>query len=225
MKEEKIKTAASKGKYDRTTIVGKMGDTITIEIKKLHEDFSFAYTFFRNIGQECRLLKRDIEKAKKHGDKVMTAYFESALQFFKNHPVEKNFYLGGLSLSLVLDAIKTLAFHGKLLFTTSVAGCVRDRIDKEISIIRQEYENCKEIESILPEKIDQVTKIIHRADTEDGTIEKLQSEISLSGGAAECIYSNKFMLEIITDTDMVKQCTRSMKFLLSYLKHLKTITF
>lgn len=226
MKEEKIKTVAPKGEYERTTIVGKVGDSVKIKIIKLPEDFSFAYTFFRNIGQECRSLKREIEEAQNHGDKVMAAYFESALQFFKDHPVAKNFYVGGLSFSLVLDAIKTLACQGKLLFTTSVAGCVRERIDKEIIIIRQEYENCKEIESISPEKIDQVKKIIHRACTE-GTIEKLheklQSEISLSAGAAECIYSNKFMLEIITDTDMVKLCTRSMKFLLTYLKHLKTL--
>lgn len=228
MKEEKIKTVVSKGRYDRITIVGKKGDTITIEIKKLPEDFSFAYTFFRNIEQECRLLKREIEKAQNHGDKGMATYFESALQFFKDHPVEKNFYVGGLSLSLVLDALKTLAFHGKLLFTTSVAGCVRERVDKEISIIRQVYGYCKEVESILPEKIDKVTKIIHRGGTEEGTIEKLQLEISLSAGAAECIYSLRFMLDFITDTDftdLVIHYTESLKFLLSYLKHLKTITF
>ena len=70
------------------TIVGKVGDSVTIEIKNRPEDFSFAYIFFRNTEQECRLIKKDIEKA---DDKVTAKYLKSALQFFYDHPVPKNF--------------------------------------------------------------------------------------------------------------------------------------
>lgn len=223
MKEEKIKTAASKGRYEQTTIVGKMGDSVTIEIKNLPEDFSFAYTFFRNIGQECRLLKREIEKAQNRGDKVIATYLESALQFFKDHPVKKNFYVGGLSFSPVLDAIQTLAFQEELLFTTSVAGCIRDRIEREISLIHQEYEYCKEILDVSSntENIDQAIIIIRKADTLEEAIEKLQSEMSLTAGAAECICAAP--LPTITNKDLVIQKISSMEFLLSYLKHLQSL--
>lgn len=97
----------------------------------------------------------------------MATYLESAIQFFKDHPVEKNYYVGGLSFSPVLDAIKTLAFEGKLLFTTSVAICVRDRIEREISLIHQEYEYCKEVLGVesYTENFDQVISIIREADT------------------------------------------------------------
>ena len=223
MKEEKNITEAPTANLERTTIVGKIDDSVTIEINNLPKDFSFAYTFFRNIEQECRLLKKEIEKAQNNGDKDMASYLESALQFFYDHPVEKNYYVGGLSFSLVLDAIKTLAFRGKLLFTTSVAGCVRERIEREISLIRHEYWYCKEIVSILPEKMDQVMTIIRKADTVDEAIEKLQSEMSLTAGAAECICN--LPLSTIGDEDLLKQCKKSIKYLLSYLKHLKSNIF
>lgn len=154
MKKEKNITEALTANSERTTIVGKKGDSVTIEIKDLHKDFSFAYTFFRNVEQECRLLKKEIEKAQNNGDRVMATYLESAHQFFYDHPVEKNFYVGGLSFSLALDAIKTLAFKGELIFTTSVARCIRDCIDREICLIHQEYEYCKILAGIIPEKMD-----------------------------------------------------------------------
>lgn len=203
------------------TIVGKMGDSVTMEINNLSKDFSFAYTFFRNIEQECRLLKKEIEKAQNNGDKVMATYLESALKFFNDHPVEKNFYVGGVSISPVLDAIQTLAFKGELIFSTSVALCVRDCIEKEICLIHQEYEYCKIFAGIIPEKIDQVITIIRKADTMDDAIEKLQSEMSLTAGTAELLCATP--LSTITDTELVMQKIKSIKYLLSYLKHLKTI--
>ena len=221
MKEEKNITEAPTTNSERTTIVGQIDDSITIEIKNLPKDFSFAYTFFRNIEQECRLLKKEIEKARNNGDKVMATYLESALQFFSDHPVEKNFYVGGVSIPRVLDAIQTLAFKGELIFTTSVARCVRDCIEREICLIHQEYEYCKIFAGIIPEKIDQVISIIHSAKNEEEAIEKLQSEMSLTAGAAECICAAP--LSTITDTELVTQKIMSMKLLLAYLKYLKTI--
>lgn len=208
-------------KSELTTIVGKIGDTVTLEIKDLPKDFSFAYTFFRNIEQECRLLKKEIEKARNNGDKVIATYLESALQFFNDHPVEKNFYAGGVSISPVLDAIQTLAFKGELIFTTSVARCVRDRIDIEIDVIHQEYECCKTLSGIIPDKIDQVISIIRNAKNEEEAIEKLQSEMSLSACEAECLCS--ITLSTLTDRDLITQKVKSIKYLLSYLKHLRTI--
>lgn len=208
-------------KSELTSIVGKIGDTVTFEIKDLPKDFSFAYTFFRNIEQECRLLKKEIEKARNNGDKVMMTYLESALQFFNDHPVEKDYYVGGVSISPVLDAIQTLAFKGELIFTTSVARCVRDTIEREICLIHQEYEYCKIFAGIIPEKIDQVITIIRRANTEEEAIEKLQSEMSLTVGAAECFCAAP--LNTITNEELVTQKIKSIKYLLSYLKHLRTI--
>ena len=51
MKEEKNITEAPTTNSERTTIVGKIGDYVTMEIDNLPKDFSFAYTFFRNIEQ------------------------------------------------------------------------------------------------------------------------------------------------------------------------------
>ena len=228
MKEEKnteFKTVASKGRFDRTTtIVGKIGDTVTLEIKNLPKDFSFAYTFFRNIELECRLLKKEIEKARNNGDKVMATYLESALQFFNDHPVEKYYYVGGVSIPPVLDAIQTLAFKGKLIFTTSVARCVRDCIEREIEAVHQEYEYCKIFAGIIPDKIDQVISIIHNANNEVELIETLQSELSLTAGAAECLRAAPLVaISDIELTELVMHKITSIKYLLSYLKHLKTI--
>lgn len=221
MKEEKNITEAPTTNSERTTIVGKIDDSITIEIKNLPKDFSFAYTFFRNIEQECRLLKKEIEKARNNGNKVMATYLESALQFFNDHPVEKNYYVGDFSISPVLDAIHILAFEGELIFTTSVARCVRDRIDIEIGIIHQEYEYCKTLSGIIPDKIDQVKSIIDNANNEEEAIEKLQSEMSLSACEAECLFS--ITLSSLADRDLITQKVKSIKYLLSYLKHLRTI--
>lgn len=202
------------------TIVGKVGDSVTIEIKNLPKDFSFAYTFFRNIEQECRLIKKEIENAEKTYDKVTAEYLKSALQFFYDHPVPKNFYVGGVSFSPILDAIQTLSYQGKLFFTTPVALCVRDRFDIEIDAIHKEYECCKAIARII-HKIDQVITIIRRSDTEEKAIDTLQSEFSLTVGEAECLCAAP--LSTITDTELVMQKIKSMKLLLAYLKHLKTI--
>ena len=208
-------------KSELTTIVGKIGDIVTLEIKDLPKDFSFAYTFFRNIEQECGLLKKEIEKARINGDKVMETYLESALQFFNDYPVEKNYYVGGVSITPVLDTIQTLAFKGELIFTTSVARCVRDCIEREIDAVHQEYEYCKIFAGIIPDKIDQVISIIHKAKNEEKAIEKLQSEMSLTAGAAECFCDAP--LSTITNKELVIQKVKSMKYLLTYLKHLKTI--
>lgn len=221
MKEEKNITETPTANTERTTIVGKIGASVTIGIKNLPKDFSFAYTFFRNIKQECRLLKKEIEKARNNGDKVMATYLESALQFFNDHPVEKNYYVGGVRIPPVLDAIQTLAFKGELIFTTSVARCVRDCIEREICLIHQEYEYCKIFAGIIPEKMDQVITIIRKADTLEEAIEKLQSEMSLTAGAAECFCAAP--LSTITNKELVTQKVKSMKYLLTYLKHLKTI--
>lgn len=205
----------------RTTIVGKEGDSVILEINNLPKDFSFAYTFFRSIEQECRLLKREIEKAFENNNKVRAAYLESAQQFFKEHPVPDNFYVGGVSNSPVLDVIQTLARDGELLFSTSVALGVRDRIEREIILIRQEYEYCKTFAGIIPEKIEQVITIIRMANTEEEAIKNLQSEMSLTVGAAECICAAP--LSTISNEGLVTQKIKSIKFLLSYLKHLQSI--
>ena len=202
------------------TIVGKVGDSVTIEIKNLPKDFSFAYTFFRNTEQECRLIKKEIEKAEETDDKATAEYLKSALQFFYDHPVPKNFYVGGVSFSPMLDAIQTLSYQGELFFTTPVALRIRDRFDIEIEAIHKEYKYCKAIARII-HKIDQVITIIRRSETEEEAIETLQSELSLTVGEAECLCSAP--LSTITDTELVMQKIKSMKLLLAYLKHLKTI--
>lgn len=208
-------------KAERMTIVGKEGDSVTIEIRNLPKRFSFAYAFFRNIEQEHRLLNKELENAHKNGNKATSEYLESAQQFFKEHPVPDNFYAGGVSNSPVLDVIQTLAFEGELLFTTSVAKCVKNRIDIEIDAIHQEYECCKALSSIIPDKVDQVITIMREAKNEEETVEKLQSEMSLSSGAAECLRG--VTLSTLTDKDLLSQKVKSMKFLLAYLKYLKTI--
>ena len=202
------------------TIVGKVGDSVTIEIKNLPEDFSFAYTFFRNTEQECRLIKKEIGKAEKTDDKVTAEYLKSALQFFYDHPVPKNSYVGGVSFSPMLDAIQTLSYQGELFFTTPVALCVRNRFDIEIDAIHKEYKYCNAIARII-HKIDQVITIIRRADNENEAIETLQSELSLTVGEAECLCAAR--LDTIADKELVTQKIKSMKLLLAYLKHLKTI--
>lgn len=223
MKEEKNPAEAPSANSEQTTTVGKLGDSVTIEIKNLPKDFSFAYTFFRNIEQECRLLKRETEKAQNNGNKVTAEYLESALQFFNEHPVPKNFYVGGISFSPVLDVIQTLAFDGELLFTTSVAQCVRGRIEEEIIDIHQEYEYCKAVLGIASSTndLDKAIVIIRKASTWEEAVEKLQSEMSLSAGAAECLCTAP--LNTITDTELLTQKIKSIKYLLTYLKHLKNI--
>lgn len=120
----------------------------------------------------------------------------------------------------MLDTIQTLSYQGKLFFTTPVALCVRYRIDIEIEAIHQEYECCNAIARII-HKIDQVIMIIRRTDNENEAINTLQSEFSLTVGEAECLCSAP--LSTITDTELVMQKIKSMKLLLAYLKHLKTI--
>lgn len=210
-------------KAKRTTIVGKEGDSVTIEIRNLPKRFSFAYTFFRNIEEECRLLNKELEKAQNNGNKNTAEYLESAKLFFKEHPVPKNFYVGGISFSPVLDVIKTLAFDGDLLFTISVAQCVKNRIEEEIISIHQEYEYCKAVLDIASstDNIDKAIVIIREASSQEEAVEKLQSEMSLSSGVAECLCG--VTLSTLTDKDLLSQKVKSMKFLLAYLKHLKTI--
>lgn len=220
----KVKMNKSEGtpvKSDLTTIVGKEGDSVTIEIRNLPKGFSFAYTFFRNIEQECRLLNKELEKAQNNGDKINVEYLKSAQQFFKEHHVPENFYVGGISFYPVLDVIQTLALEGELLFTTSVAQCIKNRIEEEILAIHQEYENCKMFADIIPDNIDRIITIIRSADNEEEAIEELQSEMSLTSDTAECLCTAP--LYIISDKELVMQKIKSMKFLLSYLKHLKTI--
>lgn len=207
-------------KLEPTTIVGKAGNSVSIELRNLPKDFSFAYIFFRNTEQECRLIKKEIGNAEKTDDKVTAEYLKSALQFFYDHPVPKNFYVGGVSFSPMLDAIQTLSYQGELFFTTPVALCVRDRFDIEIDAIHKEYTYCKAIARII-HKIDQVITIIRGADNENEAIETLQSEFSLTVGEAECLYATP--LSTITDTELVMQKIKSMNLLLTYLKHLKTI--
>lgn len=166
-------------------------------------------------------MNKELDNAHKNGNKATSEYLESAQQFFKEHPVPDNFYAGGVSNSPVLDVIQTLAFEGELLFTTSVAKCVKNRIDIEIDAIHQEYECCKALSSIIPDKVDQVITIIRKAKNEEELVEKLQSEMSLSSGAAECLCG--VTLSTLTDKDLLSQKVKSMKFLLAYLKHLKTI--
>lgn len=57
-------------KSEMTSVVGKVGDSVTIEIQTLPDDFSFAYTFFRNYRQELDLLKKEIQKARNTEDKI-----------------------------------------------------------------------------------------------------------------------------------------------------------
>lgn len=166
-------------------------------------------------------MNKELDNAHKNGNKATSEYLESAQQFFKEHPVPDNFYADGVSNSPVLDVIQTLAFEGELLFTTSVAKCVKNRIDIEIDAIHQEYECCKALSSIIPDKVDQVITIIRKAKNEEELVEKLQSEMSLSSGAAECLCG--VTLSTLTDKDLLSQKVKSMKFLLAYLKHLKTI--
>ena len=210
-------------KAQRTTIVGKEGESVTLEIRNLPNRFSFAYTFFRDIEQECRLLNKELEKAQNNGNKITAEYLESAKLFFKEHPVPKNFYVGGISFSPVLDVIKTLAFDGDLLFTISVAQCVKNRIEEEVISIHQEYEYCKAVLDIASstDNIDKAIVIIREASSQEEAVEKLQSEMSLSSGAAECLCG--VTLSTLTDKDLLSQKVKSMKFLLAYLKHLKTI--
>lgn len=208
-------------KLEPTIIVSKTGNSISMELRNLPKSFSFAYTFFRNIEQECRLLKIEIEKAQKNGDKVTAAYLEAAKLFLNEHMAPKNFYVGGISVSHVLAAIQTLTIYGKVLFKDSVALCVRDRIEREINAIQQEYEYCIMLARIIPDKVEQVITIISRADTEEEAIEKLQLELSLTVGEAECLCAAR--LDAITDKELVTQKIKSMKFLLAYLKHLKAI--
>lgn len=79
MKEEKNIIDAPSPNSGLTAIVGNVDDSVTIEIKIHPEGFSFAYTFFRNTEQECRLIKKEIEKAEKTDDKVTAEYLKSAL--------------------------------------------------------------------------------------------------------------------------------------------------
>lgn len=128
--------------------------------------------------------------------------------------------MGGVSFSPILDAIQTLSYQGKLFFTAPVALCVRDRFDIEIDAIHKEYKYCNAIACII-HKIDQVITIIRRSDTEEEAIKTLQSELSMTVGEAE--YLCAAPLSTITDTELVKQKIKSMKLLLAYFKHLKTI--
>lgn len=207
--------------FERTTIVGKEGDSVTIEIKNLHKGFSFAYAFFRNIEQECRLLKREIEKAQSLRDKITIAYLKAAQLFLIEHPAPEKFYIGGISFPPILEVLHTLSFKGQLIFSNSVALCVKNRIDDEINVIRQEYENCKMFANIISDNIDKIITIIRSADNEEEAIEELQSEMSLTADTAECLCTAP--LHIISDKELMMQKIKSMKFLLSYLKHLKTI--
>lgn len=221
MKEKKNKTEELPVRPELTTIVGKKGDSVIIEVRNLPKDFSFAYILFRNVEQECCLLKSDIEKAQTIGDINTVAYLEAAQLFLNGHPVPRKYYLGGIRIPPILDVIRTLAFNGQLLSTNSVALCVKNRIDDEIKIIRQEYEYCKMLSSIMPHKIEQVITIIRRANTEEDAVEKLQSELSLTVGEAECLCTAS--LSTITDTELVAQKMKSMNLLLAYLQYLKTI--
>jgi len=165
-------------------------------------------------------LKKEIESAMNGGDEITSKYLLLAQEYLSNPEHSNIEYVGGGSIPPVQDAIMTLAYNGTHSFSNSVASCVRNRIEDEIAAIRQEYKYCKLVLA-KPELFEQCMYIIRRAKTELEAINKLQLELSLSRGEAE--FLQNLPLGTLCDSRLITDKVKAIRFLLAYLKYLKTL--
>lgn len=205
------------------TVITKVKNSIIFAIQNMPDDFSFAYTFFRNYRQELDLLKKEIQKARNTEDKINVVYLESAQKYIEGCMQNQVAYVGGCSIPPVLDAIQTLAYRGTLLFSHSVAYYVKNRIEEEVAVIRKECEYCKLADKITSssETFEQLITIIRDANCETDAIDMLQSEMSLRADEAE--FMLKVSMSTLSDRELILGKTISMLNLLGYLTYLKTI--
>ena len=156
-----------------------------------------------------------------NGDDVTANYLLSAQKFLLDSKYSDIEYVGGCSISPVLDAIQTLAYSGELIFSNSVAYSLKDRIEEEFAAINQEYEYCKLVYHISDsyELFDQLILIIRNSESESEAIDKLQSEMTLNADEAEFIQN--LSISALSDKELISEKEKSMYFLLTYMKYLK----